>query len=371
MAAEGRILIVTGETSGDRAAARVVTALRALRPGWRVEAVGGPELRAAGAEILAPSDELSVMGFAEVVGRLPALRRRLGQLGGRLDEHRYDLFLPVDAPAFNLRLAKRARRAGVPVLYFIAPQVWAWGQGRVRDLRRLLSGLAVILPFEEAWFGREGVACRFVGHPIMEEAPPWGPPQAALRLGLLPGSRLQEVRRHLPLMLAAAARLQASWPGLACELLESPALAPALYDDLLAGARPAPRRRREPSATFLADQRAVLVASGTATLEAAVAGVPMAVLYRTGRLNYWLARRLVRLQRIALVNLVAGREVVPEFVQGAVQPERVAEALATILPDGPAREKQRDAFLELRRALGTPGCGERVARMAIEILEGP
>jgi len=362
--------VVAGEASGDQAAAAAVRSLRALRPGWEVQAVGGRALAAAGAELLLPYEEVAVMGFTEVLARLPAIHARLRRLRRLLAGGGVDLFMPVDFPGFNLRLAQTARRAGVPVLYFVAPQVWAWGEGRVATLRRVVERLAVILPFEADWFGERGVDARFVGHPIMESERPLAPDTPPPRLALLPGSRAQEVARHLPLMLAAASRLAAAVPGLECELLESPALAPAYYDRLLAGASLLPERRREPSAGFLARQGAALVASGTATLEVAAAGLPMAVVYRTGRLNYALARRLVRVSTIALVNLVAGEELVPELIQGDATPEALAGAMAPLLAAGPARERQRRGLLALREALGGPGCGERVARLAVELLEG-
>jgi lipid-A-disaccharide synthase len=364
-----RVLIVAGEPSGDQAAAPVVAALARLRPQWRIEAVGGPLLAAAGAEIILPYDELAVMGFAEVLARLPALRSQLRRLTARLDAGQVDLLLPVDFPGFNLRLAAQARRRRLPVLYFVAPQVWAWGERRIRQLARNTDALAVILPFEEAWFAERGLRARFVGHPIMEQERPLAVLDEPPRLGLLPGSRAQEVRRHLPVMLAAAGRLAARRPALRCALLESPALAEAAYDALLA-ASPLPIQRcREDSAGFLARQSLALVASGTATLEAAVAGLPMAVIYRTGALNYWLARRLISLDRIALVNLVAGETLVPEFIQEAADPEILADALDGLAQEGPARQRQREGLAAVRAALGGPGCGERVAAMAIELLE--
>ncbi len=364
------ILITAGEASGDQAGAAVVAALKRRHPDWRLLATGGERMAAAGAELLVDERELAVMGFAEVLRRLPALRRHLGALSDRLRSGTIDLFLPVDFPGFNLRLAARARRAGVPVLYFVAPQVWAWGEGRLAQLRRDVDRLALILPFELEWFAARGVAGNFVGHPLMEGVRPQAPRAAAPRLGLLPGSRAQEVERLLGVMLAAAARLRRAEPALRVELLEARGLAPALYDRLLAGAALAPVRCREDSAGFLARQGAAMVASGTATLEAAVAGLPMAVVYRTGWLNYQLARRLVHLERIALVNLVAGEALVPELVQGGLDAERLAAAVAPLLADGPARSAQLAGCDRLRALLGGPGCGERVAVLAEELLGG-
>ncbi|MCB9515048.1 MAG: lipid-A-disaccharide synthase [Candidatus Latescibacteria bacterium] len=372
MAAEPRrapcVLLTAGEASGDQAGAAVVAALKARHPDWRLLATGGERMAAAGAELILDYRELAVMGFAEVITRLPALRGHLNRLRRRLEDGSVDLFLPVDFPGFNLRLAARAHRAGVPVLYFVAPQLWAWGEGRVAKLRRDVDRLALILPFEEAWFRARGVEGRFVGHPLMETERPLAPAAARPRLGLLPGSRAQEVHRLLGVMLEAAARVAASLPGLELELLESPGLAPSVYDAELAGAPIAPRRCRETSAGFLARQGAALVASGTATLEAAVAGLPMVVAYRTGALNYQLARRLVRLPRIALVNVVSDAALVPELIQGDVTAEALAAAVLPLLEDGPARRAQREGLEALRASLGGAGCGAGVAALAEELL---
>jgi len=361
--------VVAGEASGDQAAATVVRALRDLRPEWRISAVGGAKLAGAGAEIILPYEEVAVMGFAEVVSRLPAIRRHMRRLTSLLKSGSVDLLLPVDFPGFNLRLAARARKAGVPVLYFVAPQVWAWGKRRVDSLRRNVDRLAVILPFEEEWFRREGLASRFVGHPIMEDERPFAPDAFPLRLGLLPGSRAQEIGRHLPLMLSVARELQARLPGLSCELLEAPGLPAGLYDSLLGGASGI-ERRRTGSAEFLGSLGAALVASGTATLETAVAGVPMAVVYRTSTLSYWLARRLVSVEHVALANLVAAERVAPEFIQEGARVDAIVATLAELLSGGEARESQRASFRTLREKLGGPGCGEKTAQIAVQLLEG-
>ncbi len=365
------VLIVAGEASGDQAAAPVVAALRRLRPEWRLLATGGEKMEAAGAEILIHYRELAVMGFSEVIRRLPSIRRHFKGLTSRLKNGDVDLLLPVDFPGFNLRLARSARAAKVPVLYFIAPQVWAWGEKRVAKLRRDLDRLALILPFEEAWFGARNMRATYVGHPIMENERPLAATRALPRLGLLPGSRAQEVKRLLGPMLEAAELLAKDRPELEVEVLESPGLSADFYREWLVDRTASISGWRGPTEEFLARQGAALVASGTATLETAVAGLPMAVVYRTGALNYWLARRLITLERIALANLVAGREVVPEFIQGESRPAALAAAIGPLLDDGEARQRQLVGLTEIRELLGGPGCGESVAEMAIELLERP
>ncbi len=364
-----RILVVAGEASGDQAAAPVVAALLEREPTWKIEAVGGPCLAAAGAEIILPYEEVAVMGFTEVIGRLPALRRHEAALGRKLDSGELDLFLPVDFPGLNLRLAKRASRAGLPVLYFVAPQVWAWNKGRVEILKKSTNQLALILPFEKAWFEAEGVDCEFVGHPLMETPNPFAGKEIKPCLGLLPGSRAQEVRQHLPLMLDVARRLSAQRPELEFALLESPGLPPEFYASWLADAGVDIIRYRGDGGAFYASLGAACVASGTATLETAVAGVPMVVIYKSSAITHWLARRLVKVDHFALANLVAGRKIVPELLQNEANPERLADLLGDLLVGGEAREAQRCDLRKLRGSLGEAGCGERVAALAAELVE--
>ena len=333
-------------------------------------AVGSAGLRKAGAEILFDNRELAVMGFGEVLGRLPALLRRRASLKRLLRSGKVDLFIPVDAPGFNLPLARFAHAAGVPVLYFIAPQVWAWAAGRVKAMARDLDVLAVILPFEEDWFAERGLSARYVGHPLTARYEK-DPPEAAEppRIGLLPGSRMQEIRRLLHPMLEAAKHLAVRRPGISFLLLESPSVSEDYYNTWLREFKLPLKRVRGNAADSLPGLAGAWVTSGTATLETALAGVPMVVAYRTGALSYHIARWLVKVPSISLVNLVAGKTLVPELIQGRVRPDALAEAMDKILGDEAARETQREGFREIRRKLGEGEPGHAVAKMAREILE--
>ncbi len=364
------ILMVAGEASGDQAAAPVVAALRREYPSARILAVGGPRMKAAGAEILFDASELSVMGFAEVLRHLPRLLKRRRQVKSLLRRERPDLFLPVDAPGFNLPLARLAKSLSVPTLYYVAPQVWAWGEGRLKAMKRDLAGMAVILPFEEDWFAERGVPARFVGHPLagkfVDLPEPKGEPR---RIGLMPGSRAQEISRHLPRLLEASAKLLAKHGDLEFSILEASPISDAVYARYLNGFEYPVKRFRGDSQAFFAEQDLLWASSGTATLEAALAGRPMVVLYRTGRVNYQLARRLIRLKNIALVNLVAGRELVPELIQHGAESANLATSMAVLLLDEETRDRQRAGFAEIRQHLGSLEPGVEVAKMAREILE--
>jgi len=365
-----RVLVVTGEASGDAHAAKVVRALQAR--GATVTAVGGPAIAATGARILERIENLSVVGFVEVAARLP----RLWSLGRRLQDalrrHEYDLFIPVDFAGFNLRVAAAAATARVPVLYYIGPQVWAWRAHRLATMRRVATHVALILPFEKPLYDRAGIPATFVGHPLLDDvARPEAPPDTDL--GLFPGSRAQEISRHLPLLLQVARRLRSVHPDLRVLVSRAPTVdARAMAATLRAhGFDPATTLADEPARGSMQRCRALLVASGTATLEAALSERPFAVLYRTNPINYAIVRRLVRVQYAALANLVAGESVVREYLQRDATAGALAGEATRLLEDETERQRQILALRRTRARLGEPGGSERVAELAVATARMP
>jgi lipid-A-disaccharide synthase len=371
---ERRLLIVAGEASGDAHAARLLTALRDLGP-CRARGIAGRALVAAGAERVVPMEDLAVIGFSGVVARLPRIVSAYRRLLAEARSFRPHAALLVDSPGFNFRAGPALRRLGVPVFYYIAPQVWAWRPERAARMARWVDRLAVIFPFEEALFREAGVRTRFVGHPLLEGLAPEvdeaafrrevGAAAGAPVLGLLPGSRKQELRAHVPVMTAAARRLRQARPGLVVAL----ALAPGMEREAarrsadLAEVRVVSGRTR----AVQAFSTCCAVASGTATLETALFGTPEVIVYRTGWLNYQIARRMVTLERIGLPNIVAGEEVAPELVQGDLDADRLADALAPWLDDARAREAQRSRLAAVRARLGGPGAARRAAEWLWEM----
>lgn len=365
-----RIFLSAGEPSGDLHGGPLVGALRARLPGVELEALGGGRMAAAGATVRFPLQRYSVLGFAEVLARLPRHWRLLRELEREFRAGRYDLALLIDYPGFNVRLGEAARRHGVPVLYYIAPKYWASGSGRIGRLARAVDRLAVVLPFEQEFFGSAGLATVYVGHPLLDCPPP--PTRMAARgalrlnpgerlLALFPGSRPQEVARLWPGFRDAARMLLVQRR---CERVVVAAVATGNYP-----AADGCELRRDDSATILAAADAALVKSGTATLEAALAGVPMVVAYRLHWLTAWLARRLLTVPWISLVNLITGQSLVEELLQHEARAERLAAALAPLLePESPAASRQREGFRLLRERLGGPGAAERVATLAAELL---
>jgi lipid-A-disaccharide synthase len=371
-AAPPTVFLAAGEPSGDLHGAALARALRERIPGVRLIGLGGGRMEAEGTRLLAGLDDLAVMGFAEVLARLPFFLRLRRRVFDALRTEGVDLVIPIDYPGFNLRLARFARGRGIPVLYYIAPQVWAWHASRARDLARDTDRIAVILPFEEEFLRGAGARAEFVGHPLLDVPAPdrgreawcrfWGLDPARPILALFPGSRAQEIRRHQRLFEEAAEEVVRRRPEVQPLIAVSPDLDRAAYG--------APRwPLASTPAELLHYAEAALVKSGTTTLEAALAGTPFVVVYRMNPLSYQLARRVVRVPHIALANLVAGERLVPEFVQDAATPEALADALLPLL-DRESAERARMArgFERIRDTLGAGGAARRVADVAAELL---
>jgi lipid-A-disaccharide synthase len=362
------VLIVAGEASGDLHAASFARAFRRRRDDVTLIGVGGAAMERAGVRLIERTDTLAVMGFAEVLRQVPHHYRLLRSLGARLREGNVALVVLIDYPGFNMRLARAAQRAGVPVLYYITPQVWAWGANRLPQLAQLITKAAVILPFEASLLRGAGIDATFVGHPLLDhtdELPDRAAARSALGLtpdepvlALFPGSRRQEIERHLDEFLETARRLERTVPRLRVMVSVAPGIR-------IEANRCPYRQVANLSQHVLRAADAALCKSGTVTLEAAVAGCPLVIAYRTSRLTYALARRVVRIPHIGLVNVVAGREVVPEFVQGEMRAAAMAAALEPLLADqSPQRRSMIEGLRAVRAQLGEPGAAVRVAQLA-------
>jgi lipid-A-disaccharide synthase len=373
------VLLVAGEASGDLHAATLARALAELEPRLRVAGMGGARMAAAGVRLLHRVERVAVVGGTEAVGRLPALWRAFRALRRHLEERRPGVLVLVDFPEFNMRLARVARRLGVPVVYFIAPQVWAWRGHRVRALARDVSRVLAIFPFEVGLYQEAGVPVEFVGHPLLDVLPVLaredcraglaGPGE--LLVGLLPGSRDAEVRRHLPVLLAAVRRVAERHPGIRLALPVAPTIEPRRVEAAVRAAALPVHVLPGPAYRVMAAADLLLVASGTATLEAACYGAPMVVVYRLSAPSYGLARLLVRgVSHISLPNILAGREVVRELIQGRATGDAVAAAALALLDDEEARAAQRAALLEVRARLGEPGASRRAARAVLQERNG-
>jgi lipid-A-disaccharide synthase len=364
------VLIIAGEASGDLHGAGVAERLRALRPDVPLVGMGGERMAAAGVRLFSQAE--GVVGFVEVIKHLPAHIKLLRQVKTMLRSGSVGLVILIDYPGFNLRVAQAAHDAGVPVLYYITPQVWAWKPGRLKMMREVFTKAAVILPFEEKLLRDAGIDTTFVGHPLLDRALTMpdrtearrriGLPVEGEVLALFPGSRAQEIERHLHEFEAVARELQRRRPGLRVVMSVAPTI------QLDASRVPFPMVRAQ-SFDVLRAADVALCKSGTTTLEAAVAGCPCAVVYKTSPITYFIARRLVTIPHIGLLNVVAGREVAPEFVQDAFTTDAVVKALDPLFAaDSPARLAMEAGMADVRRMLGQPGAAARVAEMASQML---
>jgi lipid-A-disaccharide synthase len=341
---------------------------------------GGDRMRAAGCDIVVDAKELAVVGISEIVSHLPKIYRLFHKLIAEADKRRPDLAIVIDSPAFNWRVARQMHKRGIPVVYYVCPQFWAWRQGRVRLLRKYVNKALVIFPFEEKFYRDRGVDARFVGHPLadlslpsadragyatakdLDAAKPW--------VILMPGSRRKEVRMNLPAILESASKLG---PGYEFLLPVAPTLDRSFLESLI-GRHPI--HLVSDALSALAYSHAGIIASGTATVEAAMMGTPFVMVYRVSRLTYLLGRSRVKVPHFAMVNLIAGRGVVPELVQHDFTAEKVVARLSEILPDGPVRERMVEGLAEVRASLRGPNLEalhppDRAAEEIVALLPKP
>ncbi len=375
------LMLVAGEASGDLHAARLLTEVRRQLPDVELQAFGfgGDELRANGLEIIEDGSRIAVVGIVEVLKILPLARQVFRRLLEEAEARRPDVAVLVDFPEFNLRLARELERRGIPVVYYISPQVWAWRRRRVREIARVVDEMLVLFPFEADFYRGHDVPVTHVGHPLVDEVPQlrqaWaeGPPaDKVYRLALLPGSRPSEVERNLLPMLQAAALLRREVP-LAVRLIKARTVEQSQVDEVIERAELPSELQLEviDSDRFhvVADSHLALCASGTATLETGLLGTPMIVVYRLSRWTYLLGRLLVRLPFISLVNLVLDRKVVPELLQAQAAPANIARQALQLLTRNGEVERMREGLSGLRQALGESGASRRAAAAVVAWLQ--
>ncbi len=371
-------MLVVGEASGDAHGAQLVDALHRRAPELNVYGVGGERLQQTRFETLFSVAKLTGMGLVELAGNLSNLWRAYALLKRALRERRPSLLVLIDFPEFNLRLARYAKRLRIPVLYYVSPQIWAWRRGRVRQIARWVDRMAVIFPFEESFYRSHGVKATFVGHPLLESVKADEDRETALeKLGLdpqkpvvalLPGSRRAEITRHLPVMRDAAALLGRE-RRVQFFCVRAPTIGAPEVEAILQGAVPAIPVIDDDRYNAVHAADLVWTASGTATVEIALLGRPMIIVYRLSWLTYWIARCLVRVRHIGMVNLIAEERLMPELIQSDVNPERLAAESRALLEDAKARARMTEQLARLRERLGSPGAAGRVADLALGMMQ--
>jgi lipid-A-disaccharide synthase len=374
-----RLLLSCGEASGDLYAGALTRELRARVPGLVVAGMGGPAFAAAGGERIEDFSELTVTGFTAIPGKLPRLRAAMARLAADAREHRPAALVVIDFFGFNARLARRVKALGIPVVYYVSPQIWAWRRGRLKTIKAIADRVLVIFPFEEAIYRNAGVPVELVGHPLIDLAAGAGSKEALRdRLGLaaerplvalLPGSRPGELRRILPDLVAAAARIAAQVDGVQFVLARAPNLPDALLRPALdanADVPPIAIVSDETDAVLHAADVA-LTASGTATVQAALHDTPMVVVYRLSPLEYRIGKPFVSVDMYAMVNLIAGERIVPELIQDAFTPDALAAEAVSMLTDRARAAAIRIGLARVRAALGGPGASGRAADAILKV----
>jgi lipid-A-disaccharide synthase len=372
-------MIVAGEASGDMYGALLVLAMKRLTPEVTFYGIGGPEMEKAGVRVFYRASEMAVVGVTEVIPKMRFIFRALKDLKGALKSSPPDILILIDYPGFNLNLAKRAHQLNVPVFYYIPPQVWAWREKRVKKIADRVDRVAVILPFEEEFYSRYGVRVEYVGHPLLDGLLPEKSEreiklglgigdEVGPILGLLPGSRNEEIGRHMPILIGAAEIMSHTYPDLYCIIPLASTVREEVLEPYVKDATIRIGVHRANTKELLKACDFALVVSGTATLEAAITGTPMVIAYKVSLPTYFLTRFLVKVSHIGLVNLVAGKAIVPELIQADATPNRLADEALRIMGDDKFRKEMIEGLQIVKGQLGQGGASERAAFIAGEMM---
>jgi len=371
------VAIIAGEASGDQHGAKLVQAMQKKNPDLFFCGIGGPALRQAGVRILVDACELTVVGITEVFSKLPGILKGMGTIKKLLKSLKPELLILIDFPDFNLHIAATAKKIGIPVLYYISPQIWAWRQGRVKRIGRLVNHMAVILPFEQQFYTANNVPATFVGHPLLDTPLPTADEifttsvEGPVTIGLVPGSRDNEIARHLPVMLNTADILKDRLKQARFIISQAASVERKQIEVVVADH---PCRMNvdiisDGVETVFERSDVIVAASGTVTLQAAIHGVPMVIIYKVSPISFMLGRALIRVPNIGLVNLVAGRQLVPEFVQNAASAENISSAVEKMLADRIQLNHLKKQLFALRDVMGGAGASDRVAELAFGMLQ--
>jgi lipid-A-disaccharide synthase len=370
-----RIMIIAGEASGDMHGAKLAQSIRKLNHRAFLFGVGGNAMHAEGVHLVVDSRILSVVGITEVFSRLPTIFRALSTVKKAMRRLAPDVLILIDFPDFNFQAAEYAKKLGIPILYYISPQIWAWRQGRVKKIKRLVDHMAVILPFEASFYRKHRVPVTFVGHPLLDRFSPVTCPPSISDfgdhpvVGLLPGSREKEVSTLLPVMLEAANRIKQKFPTtqfvLSCShSIDADRMAaivhqhtPEINIDVIQGS----------VAQVIKKSQLIVAASGTVTLEAALHGVPLVIVYKVSPISYWLGKRLIDVEHIGIVNLIMQKRLLPELIQDDASPQNIATEIIRMLDDPQAYMQIRRELLQVQKRLGGAGASDRVARIALNL----
>ena len=372
-----RIMIIAGETSGDLQAAHLIKSLKSMNPNIEIFGVGGKQMKAAGAEIVYDIVDLAVVGFIEVLKHLGTFRNLFKKLLALLDARKPHAVILVDYPGFNLRFEKAVKEKNIPVIYYISPQIWAWGKKRILEIKKYIDKMIVVFGFEEELYKEAGVKVTFVGHPFLDLVKSeWKREEtikrlhlnhSSVKIALMPGSRAKEVERHLPAMLKACEIIKENFPDAEFILSKRKELDKSIYNKIVnrCSIKPHSIENRPYEIMEIADL--VIVSSGSATLETAIMQKPMVIIYKTSIITWFLARNMIKIPDIGLVNVVAGKRIVPELIQFQASPKNIAEESLIILKDKIKQKEIKENLKEIKQKLGIHGAADRAAHLILTL----
>ena len=372
------IMIVAGEASGDMHGANLVREMLRIDPALNFYGIGGKKLREEGVKLLANASDMAVVGLTEVISKLGSILKIMGMMKRSLDERRPDLVILIDYPDFNLPLANAAKKRGIKIFYYISPQVWAWRKGRIGQIKKTVDKMAVILPFEVDTYGQEGFAVNYVGHPLLdmvklnyskqESRKKFGLAENKITIGILPGSRLSEVGKLMPELLRASEILAQKMPEVQFVLPLADTLEEKIITKIISGFNVKVKIISGNTYDVISCADLALVASGTATLETALLGIPMVIVYKISLLSYLIGRLIVDVKNIGLVNIIAGKTIVPELIQGDACGKRIAVEALAILTNEEKKQEMIKELMAIRARLGEPGAAIRAAQIACDMI---
>ncbi len=371
-------MIIAGEASGDLHGANLVKEALKKDPSLSFFGIGGSMMRVAGVEILVDASEIAVVGISEVISHFPAIRHAFNLLKKIIKSDPPDLVILIDYPGFNIRLAKIAKNAKLKVLYYISPQVWAWRAGRVKKIGKVIDRMAVVFPFEVSYYEKEGIPVTFAGHPLVDSVHPsmtreeaqlkFGLDPDRKTIGLFPGSRRHEILRLFPIILESARLLRKRFPDAQFILPLASSLRRGDIDPILASSGIDVTVIEGMGYDVMQVCSAIITVSGTVTLEIAMIGIPMVIIYKVAPLTYAIAKRLIKVDHIGICNIVAGERIVKELIQNDAIPEKIAHEITNILTDDGYAGTIRMKYNEVRKKMGSEGCSEKVAGIALDML---
>jgi len=375
-----KILIIAGEASGDLQAANLIKSLKKINPHVEVFGIGGKNMKDAGTKILYDITELAIVGFMEVVKYLGLFRKIFNRLLKLLETKRPDAVILVDYPGFNLRLAKYAKEKNIPVIYYISPQVWAWGKKRVEEIKKYVDKMIVIFGFEENLYKQAGIKVNFVGHPFLDIVKSkWKKEETikhlhlkhhSARIALLPGSRKKEIERHLPIMLKSCKLIKTKLPNVEFILSRRKELDHSIYNKIIASSEIKPHSLEDRPYEIMEISDLVIISSGSATLEAAILQKPMVIIYKTSIMTWLLAKNMIKIPDIGLVNIVAGKRIMPELIQFEATPVNITKESLNILNNKKTQHAIKDELIKIKEKLGEKGAAERAARIILNFMVG-